>query len=69
MENFTTTIEIFLNLLENFGGANPKFQIDYKKEVIIVKYAPSGFLKQLYSNDRVLASLQEDGLYIEYFKK
>lgn len=69
MENFETTISIFLTLLKQYSGKAPIFQIDYTKEVIILKNAPSGFLKVLYLSDKVLASLHEEGLYIEYFRK
>ena len=69
MENLTTTIELFLNELQNYGGAEPTFKINYKDGCIILTDAPSGFLKRLYSNPRVMAHLEKDGIHINYFTK
>jgi hypothetical protein len=68
MEDFQTSIELFLSKLKRYEGANPIFQIDYRNQFIIVTYAPGGFLRQLYADDRVLANLNEKGLHIEFLK-
>jgi hypothetical protein len=69
MENLETTIAIFLNELKKNNGAIPTFKIDYNKGCIILTDASSGFLKQIYSNDRVMAHLLKDGIHINYFTK
>lgn len=68
MENLETTIQNFLAELEKFNGNQPTFKIDYANKAIIVTEAPSGFLRELYSNNRVVAHLCKEGLYIQYFK-
>lgn len=68
MENFQTSVELFLKEVQKFWGDNPTFKIDYRKESIILTDAPSGFLRQLYANDRVLAHLSVDGLHISFLE-
>jgi adenylosuccinate synthase len=59
-------INKFLAVVKQFGGANPEFSIDYKKEQIVLKDAPSGFLKLLYYDDNVCAHLTREGIKITY---
>ena len=61
MQNFNLTIEHFLSLVKCFDGSTPTFRINYKKEQIEILYAPSGFLRMVFTNDRVLASLDING--------
>jgi hypothetical protein len=68
MENFQTSIELFLKELQKFGGRTPEFSIDYGTETILLINAPSGFLRQLYANDRVIAHLGRDGVRIEFLR-
>ena len=69
MENFETSIELFLKELQKFGGRTPEFSIDYGTETILLLDAPSGFLRRLYDNDRVVAHLSRDGVRIEFLVK
>lgn len=68
MEDFQTSIELFLKELKKFGGDTPEFKIDYQTNSIILIGAPSGFLRKLYANDRVVGHLRRDGIYIEFFR-
>lgn len=67
MRNFDKSIEEFLLTLQKFKGANPVFSLDYNKKVIILKDAPSGFLKLLLSSDKVCAHLSSKGVEVSYF--
>jgi len=61
MRDFDKSIEEFLLTLQKFQGLNPTFSIDYHKKVIILKDAPSGFLKLLTASDKVCAHLTKRG--------
>lgn len=67
MRDFEKTVETFLNELRNFTGAKPVISIDFITKKIIVVDAPSGFLKQLFADSRIVAHLTTKGLSVEYF--
>ena len=68
MRKFELGVETFLNVLRKYTGATPVISIDFIAEKIIVVDAPSGFIKLLFSDDRVIAHLTREGLVVEYFK-
>lgn len=68
MENFDVIILKFLEVVENYQGGMPIFGFNYKKGEVILKVATSGFLKELYKDEKVCASLGEEGILITYFK-
>lgn len=67
MKNFAVTLSTFLALLKDFTGAKPVFSIDYKKEEILLIYAPSGFIKVLTNVEGANVSLSEKGLTFKLF--
>ena len=68
MKEFNKSVEEFLELVKVYEGLSPVFSFDYKKEEIMLKTASSGFLKLLYANSKVCASLGTNGIQIAYFK-
>jgi hypothetical protein len=67
MKKFEQSLEKFLKLVEENTGASPQFSLNYSKSRIIIVKASSGFLKRLYNDPRVHASLCEEGISVEYF--
>ena len=66
-KDFNKVISRFLETIKNHASANPVFSVDYNKEQIILKDAPSGFLKKLYDDDRLCGHLTDKGIIITYF--
>jgi hypothetical protein len=61
MNDFDLVVETFVSMLEKYHGSNPVFQIDFHGKRIIVKEAPSGFIKAMVNYPGSLVSLREDG--------
>jgi len=68
MENFEKTLELFLAELSKYSGSAPTIKIDYSKKTIRVIESASGFMRQLYSNDRICMHLSSEGATVEFFK-
>lgn len=68
MENFDVVISKFLEVVKKYSGKMPVFSFNYNTSEVVLKSATSGFLKQLYKDDKVNASLREEGIIINYFK-
>ena len=69
MEEFEISVAIFLELLKKYDGRSPEISLNYSKREIYIKDAPCGFMKLLYSNDRVCAHLIKGGIKVEFFKE
>jgi hypothetical protein len=69
METLEFTSNRLLFLARNFSGSQPTFRISYCKKHMEVIDACSAFLKILISDDRVLASLHNGIIHVEYFRK
>ena len=69
MEDLEFTSNRLLLLARHFSGSQPTFRISYCKRYMEVTDSCSAFLKILMSDDRVLASLHNGVIHVEYFKK
>ncbi len=67
MEDFNTALGILLQVIKGFNGSTPIISINYKDEELLIKDAPSGFLKALFKNELVLARLSTKGISVSYF--
>jgi hypothetical protein len=67
METIERTIEIFLELEKRNGGQKTIFSIDFKNEQILVVDMTSAQLKRMYENDKVVASLHNGVITVQYF--
>lgn len=68
MLDFEKTLDRFLQHLEKFQGAVPTITISYRSEEITIVDSPSGFLRQLYADDRFVGHLRGNRLSVKFFK-
>jgi hypothetical protein len=67
VENLTTTIAKLMELSISFSGAQPTFKISQDKTCVEITDACSGFLKVLYRQNNLLASLHDGKISVSFF--
>ena len=69
MKDLNIALPLFLDLLKkSVSGSQIKFSLDYAKNEINIHSSCSGFLKELYLNDKVCAHLRNGYISLQYFK-
>ena len=68
MEDFQTSLNLFLSELQKYQGKAPEISIDYARGKITIVESSSGFIKQIAKSDRIMIHLSKDGLSVEYLK-
>jgi hypothetical protein len=67
METMSKTIEVFMSILSTYSGAKPTFQVDFDKQMIIIKDCPSAFVKIVVNYPKAMCHLTSNGLSFQLF--
>lgn len=67
MKNLTETIEILKSIMSYHTGANPTFEVDLENDKIYIVDSCSSFLKHLYTNEKICASLHDGKIQVQFF--
>lgn len=68
METIDVTLANLIEVAMYFEGSQPSFKLDLKRGQVLLTDACSGFLKKLFEDPRVCASLHGGTIGVMYFK-
>tara|TARA_R110000823_G_C15791503_1_gene486181 strand:+ start:297 stop:503 length:207 start_codon:yes stop_codon:yes gene_type:complete len=67
MQTLEITLSKLTKLAVSFSGAQPTFKISQDKKAVEITDACSGFLKILYRQDSLVASLHDGKISVNFF--